>query len=58
MSATPKFVTVSIGSSWGVGALCTPADGDWWVDVKRSGLTFEDAADLRDAWNARGTDKR
>lgn len=53
----PRYVTVAIGNRWAVGHLLT-ASGGWWVDVKRSGLCLEDAQDLRDAWNTRGTDKR
>jgi hypothetical protein len=61
VSAPLKYVAVvTVGGDWGVGELYAPPawNGEWCVDVKRTGMTFEDAADLRDAWNARGTEKR
>lgn len=43
---------------WGVGWLHTPLGSSAWVEVLRSDLSFDDASDLRDAWNARGTHER
>jgi hypothetical protein len=58
MTSPPTYVTVTTIDMWGVGKLMRPDDGRWWVDVVRIGLSYEDAADLRDVWNARGTHKR
>jgi hypothetical protein len=57
----PKFITVlapGLNGRWSVGRLNSPEDGTWWVEILRTNLRYDDAADLRDAWEARGVEAR
>lgn len=60
-SEPPLFLTLAApDGTWGVGLLVTPSlpNEPWYVHVRRTRLTLADACDLRDAWEARGTEKR